>query len=100
MPDPVDPATMAEIQAKLAEPRACGPDGYSLDGGYRRPIWTPLGFLRRGHRYMLRCSCGHRAEAPLQALVDRRKGDMPMHTFSWSCSKCEGGTITPEPDPA
>lgn len=59
------------------------------DGGYNRPAWTPNGFLRRGHAFLLKCNaCGKVAEADLQALVDAGCGDWPMVTFrgKWRCS--------------
>lgn len=97
MPD-IDPAIMAEMEARLAEDRPCTSDGYSNDGGYRRPIWTSLGFLRRGDRYVLVCkACGTSRDAPLAEVVAANKGNRPMHTLKWKACECGSSAFKFEP---
>ncbi|HTK34521.1 MAG TPA: hypothetical protein VL358_04435 [Caulobacteraceae bacterium] len=93
-PAPIDPAVMQEMRERLAQPQPCTASGWTV-GGYARPVWTPGGFLARGDRYLLTCPNGHRREAPLQALIDAGRGDLPMHTFHWRCPICgaDGATV-------
>lgn len=68
------------------------------DGTYPHPAWTPRGFVLRGDRLVLVCTCGHRADAPLQKLIDAGKGDLPLVNFSglWKCAACSSKAISLE----
>jgi hypothetical protein len=92
MPDyPTSPEIMAEINAKLSKPWDRTPDGYTRDGGYRRPIWSPAGFLARKDRYVIVCGCGSRRDAPLAEVERAGLGDRPLHTLKWkACEACGG----------
>ena len=46
--------------------------------------------LRSGYvRVLVFCnSCGHQADADLQAIVDAGRGDMPLTELRFRCSQC------------
>lgn len=91
MADPPD-----DLDRRLREPQPSDARGMRIDGGYNRPAWTPLGFIRRGEVFLLACrACGHIGEAPLQALVDRGEGDQPMIAFRgrWTCARCKSREV-------
>jgi hypothetical protein len=93
---PLSPEVKAEIRAKLDADQPRTDDGFTDDGSMPQPIWSPWGFVKRGDRYVLRCSCGHVADAPLEKLLGDERADWPMHRFNglWVCSACGGREMT------
>jgi hypothetical protein len=81
----------------IDRPQPCDANGIWWEGSFQRPAWTPLGFLRRGERFILVCTCGRRQDAPLQRLVDEGRGDTPLHLFRglWRC-ECGSKDISVE----
>lgn len=83
-------ATNAE---RLARPEACDDRGFWWESGWKRPAWTPLGFIRRGQTVTLTCDEGHSRQAPLAELVASGRGDDPLHLFKWRCAECGSNAI-------
>lgn len=96
MTDPsISPEAMTEIHRKLAEPWPRTKNGWTNDGAYPRPIWSPAGFLARKDRYIIICPCGNRRDAPLEEVERAGLGDRPMHTLKWKpCEACGGSQFT------